>query len=156
MNDSIRFDINWADSQLVIIALYGLNPTRRIGQVKGNVEEGGIGFLGDIILKNEIKVPGGFLGLGKRKLQIRGKGFGKQLLDRFEQEMSSQGVAVIQGNLVPETADKLEWLIGWYRNQGYDFHPGETVGGWAPPQTAGFISKRIPLRSTYESRALVK
>ena len=143
MNDSIRFDINWADSQLVIIALYGLNLARQIGQAKGKIEEGKIGFLGDIVLENEIEVPGAFLGFVKKKLQIRGRGFGKQLLDRFEQEMSTRGVLEIQGNLVPETADKLEWLIGWYRNQGYDFHPDKTVGAWVPPGTAGVVSKRL-------------
>ncbi|MCF6313933.1 MAG: hypothetical protein L3J39_15915 [Verrucomicrobiales bacterium] len=144
MNDSLNLEPNWADSLLVITAYYGSKPARWIGQAKGSIEEGGICFLGDIALENEIVVPGGFLGMCKRKIQIRGNGFGKQLLDRFEQEMSKHGAGKIQGNLVPETADKLGWLIGWYRDLGYEFRPGETVGEWAPPDTAGIVSKVLP------------
>lgn len=140
-SDSVKFEPLWAGSQLVLIAYYGSNPSRRIGEAKGSIEENGVGFFADIFLENEIQVSGGFLGMFKKKIQIRGKGIGTQLLARFEQEMGKKGVVMIQGNLVPEEPMKLEWLIEWYRDNGYEFRPMETVGAWAPPNTAGVVSK---------------
>jgi hypothetical protein len=141
MSDSVKFEPLWVDSQLVLIAYYGSNPSRSIGEARGSVEENGVGLLSDILLENEIEVSGGFLGMFKKKIQIRGKGIGTQLLASFEQEMDKKGVVMIQGNLVPEEPKKLEWLIAWYRDHGYEFRPGETVGAWVPPNTAGVVSK---------------
>lgn len=141
MSDSVKFEPLWAGSQLVLSAYYGSNPSRRVGEAKGSVEESGVGFLSDILLENEIEVPIGFHGMFKKKIQIRGKGIGTQILARFEQEMRKKGDVMIQGNLVPEEPKKLEWLIAWYQDHGYEFRPGETVGAWAPPNTAGVVSK---------------
>lgn len=156
MNNPIDFQVLWNGPQLHIIARYGQRPAWRIGVVHGNVGEDGIGFLADIEIDKEIEVKGGFLGLGKRLVSLRGKGIGSKLLEWFEREMGTHGVEEIRGNLVPETPDKLEWLIEWYRKREYEFHSGETAGEWAPPQTAGVVSKRIPLRLPCESRALGK
>lgn len=143
MDDALTLEPRWADSLLVVTASYGSKPARRIGEAKGTFDGGGIGFLADIVLDKELEVRNGFLGMSKRNIPIRGKGFGKKLLARFEQEMAMKGAVVIQGNLVAESPDQLDWLIGWYREEGYDFRSGETVGELAPPDTAGVVSKTL-------------
>ena len=143
MSDSLNFEPYWEGSQLVLVARYGSKPAREAGRAKGSIDDG-IGFLGDIFLEKEIELQGGFFGMSKKKIPVRGEGFGKQLLARFEQEMGMKGAVVIQGNLVAESPDQLEWLIGWYVGQGYEFRQGETVGEWSPPDTVGIVSKALP------------
>ena len=142
-NDSIELRVLWSESLLIITAHYGQHPAQKVGEIKGAVDKNGIGFLGDIHLETEIRIPSGILGLSRTTIPIRGVGNGRRLLERFEQEMTSRGVLEIQGNLVPEKPEKQEWLIDWYRSRDYTFHPGETAGAWVPPGTMGIVSKRI-------------
>jgi hypothetical protein len=148
----------WTEDFLRITAVFELPGGRscKIGFVQGVVKSPAFGLLSDIKVDDQIEVRTGLFNLRKEAMSARDKGIGSELLAWFEHEMGTHGVQEIHGNLVPETPDKLEWLIEWYRKRGYQFHPGETAGSWSPPKTAGVVSKRIPIRSPYESRALGK
>jgi len=106
-----------------------------------------------VCVEEEFETRGGFLGLGKRKIRVRDMGIGSKLLATFESEMFDRGVTEIKGNLMPETPEKLDWLIQWYQKRGYDFTPGKTAGHWAPPGTCGVVSKTVIPQSADQKRA---
>ena len=140
-----RLKVAWADDFLRINAVFELPGGRKenAGYVQGSVETPVIGFLSDIHVENQIEVRTGLFNLSKKTVSARGQGIGSDLLECFEREMREKGVVEIHGNLTPEVPDKQEWLIRWYQERGYEFHPGESVGAFVPPHTIGVVTKRI-------------
>lgn len=135
----------WTEDFLSITAVYELPCGRscKIGFVQGVVESSEFGLLSDIKVEDQIEVRTGLFNLRKETMSARGKGIGSELLGWFEHEMGTRGIEEIRGNLVPETPEKLAWLIEWYRKRGYEFHPGETAGAWVPPGSFGVVFKRL-------------
>jgi len=90
-----------------------------IGYVQGVVEENGAGLLGDILVVQEIHVPGGPFGLKMVAMSPRKMGIGSDLLVRFESEMAARGVGDLYGSLPDDKPEVIECLVKWYEKRGY-------------------------------------
>lgn len=148
----IALSARWTDSLLQISARYGNSKggAVEVGSIQGFIDGPGLGFRSDVKVLDQFEVASGLLKLRKSTISLRNRGIGSELLEWFEHEMGTHGVEEVRGNLVPESADKLEGLIGWYQKRGYQFHPGQSVGSFVPKKTAGMITKRIPVEDIQE------